>query len=159
MKNRDAKVRWLSCWIFLATSLAIPLSAAEANTYESREAGFKITKPESWQFVPAHTVAQNLALPQLRDKELERAIRSKPNVPFLVMARFPTVDGQPAARTVARYTVVDAQGKEFKTVARMWVIPRGEYMFTVSMYGPPAGPNASEKEFEQILQSIEITTP
>jgi hypothetical protein len=89
MKNRDAKVRWVACWIFLATSLAMPLSAAEANTYESREAGFKITKPEGWQFVPAHTVAQNLALPQLRDKELQRAIRSKPNVPFLVMARFP----------------------------------------------------------------------
>ena len=191
--------------------LARALFAGTDNTYESREAGFKITKPEDWQFVPAKTVAQNLALPRLRDKELEKVIRAKPNVPFLVMARFPepyeglnpsvqvsfktqgellgqgapalltrvverlkgnfrdftfirpvettTVDGQAAAGMVARYTVADGQGKEFKTMARMWVIPRGEYMFTISMYGPQEGPNASEKEFEQILQSIKVTIP
>jgi hypothetical protein len=185
--------------------------AEEGNAYESREAGFEITKPENWLFVPANTVAQNLALPRLHDKELERAIRSKPSVPFLVIARFPepydglnpsvqvsfktqgellgqgapalltrvverlkgnfrdftfirpveatTVDGQPAARMSARYTVADAHGKEFKTVARMWVIPRGEYMFTISMYGAAEGPNTSEKEFEQILQSIKIAPP
>jgi len=184
------------------------LYAGTENTYESREAGFKIAKPENWQFLSSKTVAQNLALPRLRDKELEKVIRSKPNVPFLVIARFPepyeglnpsvqvsfktqgellgqgapalltrvverlkgnfrdftylrpveatTVDGQAAARMVARYTVADAEGKEFKTVARMWVVPRGEYMFTISMYGPSEGPNASEEEFDQILQSIKI---
>jgi len=182
--------------------------AAEDNTYETREAGFKITKPQSWQFIPAQTVAVNLALPRLRDKELEKVIRSKPNVPFLVIARFPepyeglnpsvqvslktqgellnegapalltrvvqrlrgnfrdftfvrpveqtTVDGQPAARMTARYTVADAKGKEFKTLARMWVVPRGEYMFTISMYGPQEGPDVSEREFEEILQSIKL---
>ncbi len=192
----------------LSLGLARPLFGNGENNYESRQAGFKITKPDGWQFVPAETVAKNLALPKLRNKDLEKVIRSKPNVPFLVIARFPepyeglnpsvqvsfktqgellgkgapkllarvverlkgnfrdftfvrpvertTVDGSEAARMVARYTVADAQGKEFKTVARMWVIPRGEYMFTIGMYGPQDGPNASGKEFEQILQSIKI---
>jgi hypothetical protein len=198
----------LSLFVILSVCLARCLFAGTENNYESREAGFKITKPDNWQFLPTKTVAQNLALPRLRDKELERVIRSKPNVPFLVIARFPepyegvnpsvqvsfktqgellgqgapallnrvverlkgnfrdftfirpvettTLDGQAAARMVALYTVADAQGKEFKTVARMWVIPRGDYMFNISMYGAHEGPNASEKEFEQILQSIKI---
>jgi hypothetical protein len=196
---------------WLCAGPAAKLVAQEGNTYESREAGFKITKPEGWVFVPATTVAQNLALPRLRDKELEKAIRSKPNVPFLVIARFPepyaglnpsvqvsfktqgellgegasvllsrvvdrlklnfrdftfiqpveptTVDGHPAARMSARYTVADGQGKEFKTVARMWVVPRGEYMFTISMYGASEGPNTSEKEFAEIFKTIKITPP
>src|SRR6266511_5673589 len=79
----------LSLWVVLAIGLARSLYAGTENTFESREAGFKITKPEAWQFVPTKTVAQNLALPRLRDKELEKVIRSKPNVPFLVIARFP----------------------------------------------------------------------
>jgi hypothetical protein len=33
------------------------------KAYESREAGFKITKPEGWQFLQVKTVALNLALP------------------------------------------------------------------------------------------------
>jgi len=201
----------LSLCVVFSVCLASSLFAGDENIFQSREAGFKITKPADWQFVPAKTYAQNLALPRLRDKELEKVIRSKPNVPFLVMARFPepyeglnpsvqvllktqgellgqgaptnltrvverlkinfrdftfvrpveatAVDGQAAARMVARYTVADAQGKEFKTVARMWVVPRGEYMFTISMYGPQEGPNTSEKEFDQILQSIKIAPP
>src|SRR5258706_1606887 len=174
---------WFLLCVVLSPCLEGSLFAADENSYESREAGFKITKPENWQFLQAKTVAQNLALPRLRDKELEKVIRSKPNVPFLVIARFPepyeglnpsvqvsfktqgelfgqgapalltrvvdrlkgnfrdftfiqpveatTVDSQQAARMVGRYSVADAQGKEFKTVARMWVVPRGDYMFTI----------------------------
>ena len=206
MKQRFA----LSLCVVLFLCRTSALSRGDENTFESRETGFKITKPEGWQFVPAKTYAQNLALPRLRDKDLERVIRSKPNVPFLVIARFPepyaglnpsvqilfktqgellgqgapalltrvverlkgnfrdftfvrpveatTVDGQAASRMVARYTVAASEGKEFITVARMWVVPKGEYMFTVSMYGPQEGPNTSEKEFDQILQSIKIAT-
>src|SRR5262245_29165387 len=75
--------------VFLSMGLTKGAFSAESNTFESREAGFKITKPDAWLIVPAKTVAQNLALPRLRDKQLETVIRSKPNVPFLVLARFP----------------------------------------------------------------------
>ena len=179
------------------------------NTFESSEAGFKLTKPAEWQFLPAHTVAQNLALPRMRDKELEKVIRSRPSIPFLVVARFPepyeglnpsvqvslktqgellgqgasallqhvverlkgtfsdfafveevtetTVDSLPAARMIAKYTVIDSQGKDLKALARMWIVPRGDYMLTISMYGPQDGPNTSQKEFQQIFQSIKLT--
>ena len=181
---------------------------ADRDILESREAGFKLVKPANWVFVPTKSVAQHLAMPKLKDKELEKQIRSKPNVPFLVIARFEepyeglnpsvqvalktqgellgqgvvallkriverlkgnfddfvlvepametTVDGKPAGRMVGRYTVTDDRGKEFNTKVRMWVVPRGEYLLTISMYGPSEGPNTFEQEFAGILRSIQI---
>ncbi|MSU62697.1 MAG: hypothetical protein EXS31_09920 [Pedosphaera sp.] len=198
----------VALWIILTAYTAV---AADQNTFESREAGIKITKPADWHFMPAKAAAQNLALPKLRNREVEKEIRSKPNISFLVIARYqepyagvnPSVqvtlktqgelvgkgavslltkitdrlkgsfgdftfvepvaesmlDGNPAARMAASYTVTDADGREFKTRARMWVVPRGDYMLTISMAGSNDGPNVSEKEFGQILQSIRIAKP
>jgi hypothetical protein len=68
-----------------------------------------------------------------------------------------TIDRQPAAQTLAKYTVRDSSGAEFKTLAYMWVIPRGEYMLTINAYAPEDGPDASTDEFKQILGSVKLT--
>ncbi len=198
----------VALWTILTVCTAV---AADQNTFESREAGVKITKPADWHFLSAKAAAENLALPKFRNREIEKEIRSRPNMPFLVIARYQephvginpsvqvtlktqgdlvgkgavplltkitdrlkrtfgdfsfvepvtetTLDGNPAARMAASYTVTDADGKEFKTRARMWVVPRGDYMLTFSMAGANEGPDVSEKEFGQILQSIRIAKP
>lgn len=66
------------------------------------------------------------------------------------------VGGRSAAYTKAKYTVADAAGREYKTLARMWIVPRGVFMFMISMSGPQEGPDVSETEFADVLQSIRI---
>jgi hypothetical protein len=66
------------------------------------------------------------------------------------------VSGMPAAYMKAKYTVSNKEGREFKTLSRMWIIPRGSFMFIISMSGPQEGPDVSETEFKAILDSIKI---
>jgi hypothetical protein len=81
-----------------------------------------------------------------------------------VMANFETVQpiqetkvgGLPAAYTKAKYMVKNQEGAEFKTLTRMWVVPRGAFLFMISMSGPQDGPDVSESEFKVILDSIKI---
>jgi len=67
-----------------------------------------------------------------------------------------TVGGQAAAYMRAKYTVANAGGREFKTLARLWIVPRGSFMFMISMSGPQKGPHVSEEEFQLVLDSIVI---
>jgi hypothetical protein len=36
-----------------------------------------------------------------------------------------------AASMRARYTVANPEGREFKTLSRMWLVPRGKFMFMI----------------------------
>lgn len=67
-----------------------------------------------------------------------------------------TVGQMPAAYMKARYTVANPEGREFKTLSRMWIVPRGSFMFMISASGPQEGPDVSETEFKAILDSIQI---
>ncbi len=67
-----------------------------------------------------------------------------------------TVSGLPAARMVAQYTVETTEGVAFATTSRMWIVPRGAFMFMISMSGPQEGPDVCEADFERILASIKI---
>lgn len=66
------------------------------------------------------------------------------------------VGGLPAARMRAVFRATSAQGGEFPTLATLWAIPRGEFIFLVSTAGPPNGPDVSEAEFKAIIDSIKI---
>lgn len=66
-----------------------------------------------------------------------------------------TVSGMKAAYMKCKYKV-SAGDKEFGVLSRMWLVPRGGFMFMISMDGPQEGPDVSEKEFAQILKSIKI---
>jgi hypothetical protein len=66
------------------------------------------------------------------------------------------VGGIPAAFVKAKYKAKNQEGQEFKTLSRMWVVPRGAFLFMISMSGPQEGADVSEKEFKAILDSIKI---
>ena len=44
----------------------------------------------------------------------------------------------------------------FPTLSRMWIVPRGSFMFLIGMSGPQGGPDVSESEFKAVLDSVEI---
>ena len=66
------------------------------------------------------------------------------------------VSGLAAAHMRAKYTLKNADGSEFKVLARMWLVPRGAFMFLIGMSGPQDGPDVSESEFMETLASIDI---
>jgi hypothetical protein len=66
------------------------------------------------------------------------------------------VSGVPAAHMRAKYTARNREGAEFKTLTRLWLVPRGAYLFLIGMSGPQEGPDVSETEFAAALASITI---
>ena len=75
---------------------------------------------------------------------------------FVEEIRETVVGGQKAAYVKSKYTVVNVEGRTFQTLSRLWLIPRGKFMFMMSMSGTTEGSDVSEKEFAEILKSIKI---
>jgi hypothetical protein len=75
---------------------------------------------------------------------------------FVTETQDAQVSGLPAAHMRARYTAKNRDGSEFKVLTRMWLVPRGSFIFLIGMSGPQEGPDVSEREFEQALASIRI---
>jgi hypothetical protein len=51
---------------------------------------------------------------------------------------------------------MDAEGTEYASRSRIWLVPRGQFMFLIAMTGPQDGPDVSEEEFSTVLASIDI---
>ena len=81
--------------------------------------------------------------------------RALPDFKYLTPIRATRVSGWPAATLRATYTLNTASGSH-PVVTRIWLVPRGAFMFLIGMSGPPDGPDVSEAEFTQTLASIEI---
>jgi hypothetical protein len=75
---------------------------------------------------------------------------------FVEEIRETVVGGQKAAYVKSKYTVINVEGRTFQTLSRLWLIPRGKFMFMMSMSGTAEGSDVSEKEFADILKSIKI---
>lgn len=82
--------------------------------------------------------------------------RAMADFAFVDPVRETTVGERPAATMKATYTVSNPAGREFKTLSCLWIVPRGAFMFLISMSGPQQGPDVSEAEFKSILDSIRI---
>jgi hypothetical protein len=67
-----------------------------------------------------------------------------------------TLGGQKAAYMKSKYSVNNAEGREFRSLSRLWIVPRGSFIFMVSMSGPQEGPDVSETEFAEVIRSIKI---
>jgi hypothetical protein len=67
-----------------------------------------------------------------------------------------TVDGLEAAYMKADHFVMDTKGREYASRSRIWLVPRGHFMFLIAMTGPQDGPDVSEEEFSTVLASIDI---
>lgn len=66
------------------------------------------------------------------------------------------VAGLAAAHAVADYRVANEEGLSFPVRGRLWVVPRGAFVFLIGMSGPQQGADVSEEEFAGILKSILI---
>lgn len=67
-----------------------------------------------------------------------------------------TVSGMPAAYMKGAYTLVTQDGRAYPALSRLWIIPRGSFMFFIGMGSPQEGPDVSEDEFTAFVKSIEI---
>jgi len=79
-----------------------------------------------------------------------------PDFEYVTPVRTAQVSALPAAYTKARYTLKNSDGHTFKVLGRLWVVPRGAFMFIIGMSGPQTGPDLSEAEFAEALASIQI---
>jgi hypothetical protein len=77
------------------------------------------------------------------------------NFTFVTPIENTRLAGLPAAYMRARYTAKTAD-REFKALSRLWLVPRGAFMFLIGMSGPAEGSDVSEAEFTETLQSIRI---
>jgi hypothetical protein len=75
---------------------------------------------------------------------------------YVETVRGSSLNGRQAAYVKCGYTVANAAGRTFPTLTRLWLVPRGQVLFMVSMSGPRQGPDVSEGEFAAILKSIKI---
>lgn len=82
--------------------------------------------------------------------------RAMADFEFVDAIRETQVGDMPAAYMKAKYTVANPEGREFKTLSRLWIVPRRSFMFLISASGPQTGPDVSETEFKAILDSIQI---
>jgi hypothetical protein len=82
--------------------------------------------------------------------------RAMADFAFVEQIQETKLGGMPAAFMKAKYTVANPEGREFKTLSRMWIVPRGSFMFMISASGPQEGADVSEAEFKGILDSIQI---
>lgn len=79
-----------------------------------------------------------------------------PDFPFVTEITDTQISGLAAAHMRAKYTMRTRDGSEFKVLGRLWVVPRGTFMFVIGMSGPQEGPDMSESEFADTLASINI---
>lgn len=82
--------------------------------------------------------------------------KALPDFMFVTEITNAQVSGLAAAHMRAKYTVMNRDGASFKVLTRMWLVPRGSYMFMIGMSGPQEGPDVSEAEFSAALASISI---
>ena len=78
------------------------------------------------------------------------------NFTFVDEVQETTVSGMPAAYMSATYRLPTESGVTYDVLSRMWIVPRGSFMFMIGMGGPESGPEASEEEFTEFMKSIVI---
>jgi hypothetical protein len=68
-----------------------------------------------------------------------------------------TVSNRPAAHFRARFLAKAVTSDQtFAVLSRIWVVPRGNEVFTLVMTSPPQGPDVSEREFASVLETVVI---
>lgn len=88
----------------------------------------------------------------------EMTKQAYPDLTVVEPVRDQKVGGIQGAYTKVKYTVGFADGQNFPTMVRMWIVPRGKIMFVISMTSPPEDPDLSEDTFQEILGSVKIET-
>lgn len=107
------------------------------------------------KFIPLRSLADVPPEEMLRTT-LTMMKRGAPDLTLLEEVHSTEVSGLKAAAAKAAYTSRHADGSDYKILTRMWMIPRGQFVFIVGMNGPQDGPDVSEQEFRAVLASVKI---
>lgn len=62
---------------------------ADTNEYISPTFGFRITKPESWQFATAQQSLDNLRNMKLKDPEFQQMMLKRASAPLVIICKYP----------------------------------------------------------------------
>lgn len=81
-----------------------------------------------------------------------------PDLEVVEPVRDETVAGLQGAYAQMTYTAKFADGKQFPTRVRMWLIPRGKIMFVIGLTGPADESDIFADLYPDILKSIKIET-
>jgi hypothetical protein len=93
---------------------------------------------------------------ELLSAAIEQMRRATFNFRILKPAHSVQVAGWPAAHLRATYSLKNDAGESFDVVSRLWLIPRGKFMFLIGMSGAPVGEDTCEEDFAAVLSSIDI---
>ena len=69
-----------------------------------------------------------------------------------------TVNGIPAATMSAAFTSKYANGKSYPTLARVWAIRRGQFMYVIGASGPRNPPPELQRDFDLIMATFRFTS-
>lgn len=80
-------MKFMQALIFLL--LAFAAFAEDTNVFESATVGFKVTKPDDWQFITAQENLDNIKKIELKDEELRQQILKYATAPLVAMLKYP----------------------------------------------------------------------
>ncbi|MBN1142726.1 MAG: hypothetical protein JXB25_13170 [Deltaproteobacteria bacterium] len=75
--------------VFLLFLLPFPVFAQDQNPFQSATIGFKITKPDDWEFFSAEQNLNNMKNVKLSDNEFHQLMMKYSNAPFVAMMKHP----------------------------------------------------------------------
>lgn len=87
---------------------------------------------------------------------VSQLMKTFPDFTYVQDVHETSVSDLPAAALRATYTVKNSDGRSSPVLTRMYVVPRGSMMFLIGMTDPRSGPEISEDEFSEALDSIQI---
>jgi hypothetical protein len=76
-------------YIILLFVISTKVFAGSANDFESITAGFKVTKPNDWQFITAQENIENIKRVDLLDKEFHEKMIKYSQPPLVAMMKYP----------------------------------------------------------------------
>lgn len=134
---------------FILLLISCSVVANNGNQFESITVGFKVTKPNNWQFVTAEENLENIRKIQMNDEEFHKLMLKYSTAPLVVMMKYPEPfdDLNPSFKVNIK-PFGQLKGTEPKQILNMF-IPQFEGMFqNFTLVQPPidakvAGLNAA----------------
>ncbi len=118
--------------------LSVSAIADNANEFESATVGFKVTKPNDWQFVTAEENLENLRNIRMNDKEFHQLMLKYSTAPLVAMMKHPEPfdDLNPSFKVNIK-PLGQFKGSDPKQILHM-LVPQFEKMFQdFSLVQPP----------------------
>ncbi|HPI95757.1 MAG TPA: hypothetical protein PK055_08975 [Gammaproteobacteria bacterium] len=188
--------------------LSFSVKAEDTNVFENVTVGFKVTKPNDWQFVTVKDNFDNLKKVKMDNQEFKQMMLKYSTAPLVAMMKHPEpfedlnpsfkvnikpigqlkdytpeqivaliipqfekvftnfvvvhqperikIGGLDAGYMKANYTLSTQDGKNFDTTSELWIVPRGDYFFTIGAGTRKDEKTGTREEISKIIESIQF---